>query len=371
VPRSWAAGADIQGGLIANALMPFLIGACLDVSHDLVVAQRETGLDASLDVGRNFVAHPERLRRVAPNGKRKPGPMTNEDIVLAVRRADPPDISMRFRARVQKEVATAENYAFDVKLGLTVRLLTRHNLLTGSPSVVGSGENQNIGGLHTIDTLTANQRQLLPLLGVLRTKLGEELGACKSTHTHAPYAELSGSVRALLGAVGQQQAALLLSQNDCEDVTTQLAIACNAACVMSQAHQRHQALQRHEMVCSCRLCHCLGVYACATLHDAEFMPAVAAMIHAIAAASSSLGIGLVFTSGANRDLVTTGASVPQSVGHAVHGVYPVLRTSLQACLACGHAVAVDIRRQALHAAHPWNSMLAALHGENCCPTLRL
>jgi len=373
----WVAGADMQGSLIAIALMPILIGACLDIGHDLVLAQRAAGLDVGHDLvlahrAVGLDAQPGRLRRKAPGRslKAKPGPVTNAELMQAVQQADPPDVGRQFRARVQKEVATAENYAFDVKLGLTVQSLTRHNLLTGSPSVVGSGENQNIGGLHAVDTLAANRRQLLPQLGALR----EAARGARRVQEHA-------HARAVRGALGQRAHAArgrgpaaggpAHSQNACEDVATQLALACNAAGVMSRAHQRHQDLQLREAECSCRLCHCLGVYARAAPHEAEFMPAVAATIHAIAAVSPSLGIGLVFASGANRDLATAGASVPQSVGHAEHGVYPVLRTSLQASLACGHAVAVDLRRQALHAAHPWHGVLAALRGEGCCPTLRL
>jgi len=342
----WGEGTRIQGSVIADALMPILIGACLDVCHDLVT----TG-QAYLD---------------------SPTPAIScEQIMHAVRECPTPVIDKLLRARIQKEVATAVNYTFDVKIGISIKSLTINNVLTGTPEIMGSGENQNIGGQMSIDTLAANRRQLLPLLGVLRASLHEELGACPASHTHPQYCDLGLRVHQLHASISKLQRNLTRSQNDCEDVATQLALAYNAASVMSQAHFRHQDKHLAEPVCSCRMCNSLGVYASAVPQDTEFMPAVAAIMHAVDNPDKNLSVGLDFASGANRDLAAAGVLVPRNVGDHTHGVFNVLKEGLQGGTTCGHAVAVHMPKEPLHVGHPAHAVLAQLQLEGRCANMRL
>ena len=340
----WGEGARIQGSVIADALMPILIGACLDVGHDLVTAQH---LDS-------------------------PTPAIScEQILHAVRGCPAPRIAELLHARMQKEVATNVDYAFDTKVGIGIKSLSAYNVITGNPEVMGPGESQNIGGLMSIDTLAANRRQLLPLLGVLRASLHEQLGACAATHTHKQYCNLSPAARRIHASINKLQRNLTRSQNDCEDVATQLALAYNAAGVMSRAHFCHQDKKLGEAVCSCRMCNSLGVYAAAVPHDSEFMPAVAAIIHAVADPAHNLSVGLVFASGANRDLASASVLVPTSVGDDTHGVFNALKLGLQGGTTCGHAVAVNLQEHPLYLGHPAHDALAKLQLAGKCPGMRL
>jgi len=345
----WAESIKIQGALTAEAHMPVLVAACLDVGHSMASEHR---------------------------GPRVTSVVTPEHIAAALRSCDSQTVAARMQLAVTERIASEEKYAFDTHVNLEVPMLVSAHSgasnLTARPTVdKAGGESQNFGGLIAADTVIANRRQLMPALLATRASLCSLLGDCDASHTHPSYMDLSTAVRRAMREVDSNALKNSESENDCEDVASRTVFTYNAAKVLTLDHHAFVAADRlaSDSTCTCRLHAALAVYAQAVPHDAEYMPCVEMMM-GMMAQHRDLGVGLVFASGANRDLAGSVVAAPTTVG-GEHGVFNVLERGLRAKVNCGHACAVDMLKFPLGVGDPMTAHLASMHAQGRCTRLRL